>query len=540
MASQRPLYHFHIALHPFRQATTAPARLPPIPMTIRLRLTLWYTALLGTTLILFSFIFYSTLAANLWLQTQQDTARQANDLAALVELQLQGGFVVLRQGSLRIEFPELDLFAGNMAAQLIDLNGMILKRSSNMGSMTVTNYSQALPTIRTGRSHRLNTTSDSGMAVLVYSTPITYDRTIVGALQLIKPVGSVHNTLGQVSRYLIFGTAFSLILAAIVGAFLARRALAPIDTITKTASEISRTRDLGRRLTIHSDANEIGRLAATFNEMLDRIQALFKTQERLVADVSHELRTPLTTIQGNFDLLRRYVAAAEHDPTRAQLMRAAMQEALNEAEAESIRMNTLINDLLVLAQVDSGALQLHQGPVEMDTLLLEVYRQTRRLAQQRHPTNPPEIHLGSEDQALVWGDPERLRQILLNLTDNAVKYTPPGGTITLGLERRDGWVSVSVTDTGIGISAEDQTLIFDRFYRTDKARTRERGGSGLGLSIAQRLAAAHGGQISVQSELRRGSTFVLTLPAYTPERIPEAVAQPTPDTALYTSKPAAG
>jgi signal transduction histidine kinase len=414
-----------------------------------------------------------------------------------------------------------------LGVQIIDLNGMILKRSNNLGPMSVKDYAIALPTIRNGNSHRFYTTSESGTPLLVYTVPIIANQIIVGAVQVIKPVGAVEDTLNQVSRYLIIGTALSLILAAIVGAFLARRALAPVDTITQTAGAISRTKDLSRRLNIVNDTSEVGQLAATFNEMLDRIQQLFKTQERLIADVSHELRTPLTTVQGNLDLLRRYAATAAHDPQRAQQIAPMLQETMSEAESETARMSTMITDLLILAQVDSGALQLQREPVEMDTLLLDVYRQTRRIAQQRRGTNALEIRLGSEDQASVIGDRERLRQILLNLADNAVKYTPNGGIITFGLEKvsleketgkeqskENNWVKITVSDTGIGISQDDQRHVFDRFYRTDKARSRELGGSGLGLSIAQWLAYAHDGKITVESEPQKGSTFTLWLPAY--------------------------
>ncbi len=355
---------------------------------------------------------------------------------------------------------------------------------------------------------------------MVYTVPIIANKTIAGAVQVIKPVSGVENTLSQVSRYLIIGTALSLILAAIVGAFLARRALAPVDTITHTAGVISRTKDLSRRLNIPNDSSEVGQLAATFNEMLDRIQQLFKAQEQLIADVSHELRTPLTTVQGNLDLLRRYAATVARDPERAQYIATMLQETMSEAESETARMSTMITDLLTLAQVDSGALQLQREPVEMDTLLLDVYRQTRRIAQQRRGPNALEIRLGSEDQALVYGDRERLRQILLNLADNAIKYTPNGGVITLGLEKVEGWVKITVSDSGIGISAEDQSFVFDRFYRTDKARSRQLGGSGLGLSIVQWMAYAHQGKVTVSSELQKGSTFTLWLPSYIHDESP--------------------
>lgn len=483
------------------------------PMTIRLRLTLWYTALLGATLILFSFIFYTALAANLSMQTQQDAARQAEEVAGALAQQIQGDILIIRNNPTRIQFPDLEFFTSSVGVQIIDLNGMILKRSSNLGPVAIQNYSDAIEEIRNGRNHRFFTTSETGMPLLVYSVPVSANNTILGAVQVIKPIGGVQDTLRQVSRYLILGTALSLIVAAIVGAFLARRALIPVDTITNTASAISRTKDLSRRLHIATDSSEVGRLAATFNEMLDRIQQLFKTQQRLIADVSHELRTPLTTVQGNIELLRRVT----HTPAGAPLPTMALpmvQESLSEVESETARMSAMISDLLLLAQADSGALQFQMAPVELDTLLLDVFRQTRRIAERTKGPGALEIRLGSEDQAMVYGDAERLRQLLLNLADNAVKYTPAGGTITLSLENTGDWVKVSVTDTGIGISKENQRYIFDRFYRTDKARSREMGGSGLGLSIVLSIAQAHHGRITVDSELQHGSAFTLWLPSY--------------------------
>ncbi|MCB0043597.1 MAG: HAMP domain-containing protein, partial [Caldilinea sp.] len=197
-----------------------------------------------------------------------------------------------------------------------------------------------------------------------------------------QSVTTAVTALTQVNRYLILGTAISIILAAIVGAFLARRALAPIDTITETASTITRTRDLGNRIDIPDNASEVGRLAGTFNDMLDRIQRLFQAQERLIGDVSHELRTPLTTIQGNVELMQRMAATpVGNGNIDLKAVAGLFQESLGEVQAESERMNKMISDLLLLAQADSGALQIHMAPVEMDTLLLDVYRQARRLVE---------------------------------------------------------------------------------------------------------------------------------------------------------------
>jgi two-component system, OmpR family, sensor kinase len=481
-------------------------------MTIRLRLTLWYTALLGATLILFSVLVYALLAANLWTQVRQNVIRQADDILGLLTQQLlrTQQLIVIRDSG--FGFPDLDLFTSGAGAQVINVDGTVYLRSENLGNMVVPNHRNALAKIRQGKPYLDYTTNPDNVPFLVYSKPLIVNDLLLGAVQIVQPIDSVENTLNQVSRYLILGTALSLVLAAIVGALIAHHALAPIGAITSTANGITRTRDLGQRLQIADQGSEVGQLAATFNDMLDRIQKLFDTQERLIADVSHELRTPLTTMQGNIELLQRMVTA-ENDSARWNAHKdEILRETLSEVENETHRMSKMINDLLLLAQADSGALQLQWSPVEMDTLLLEVYRQTKRMAELRRGPGTLDVRLGHEDQALVWGDRERLRQLLLNLTDNAIKYTPEGGTVTLSLVNADGWVQISVNDTGIGIHPDNQSQIFHRFFRTDKARSRELGGSGLGLSIVQWIAQAHNGRISVESAVQHGSTFTLWLP----------------------------
>ena len=487
-------------------------------MTIRLRMTLWYTALLGATLILFSGVVYSALATNLRRQLVQETSRQAVEISKAVTQQLQGNFFIIPDPTILPIFPprvNVDVFANNLPVQLVDLNGAIVKKSQwlEWSRLVVPDYAQALSNIREKQPHSYYFPYDEeGSLALVYSVPLYRNQDVVGAVQVIRSAKQIEGTLAQVNRYLMLGTMLSLILAAIVGALLANRALRPIDTITRTASSITRTKDLERRLQIEDQVSEVGQLAATFNEMLDRVQKLFLTQERLIADVSHELRTPLTTVQGNIELLQRFANNGQPIEGGNTAYQTTLQETLREVENETTRMSRLINDLLLLAQADSGAARLQLAPVEMDTLLLEVYRQTKRIAEQRRGRNGWDIRLGSEDQALVWGDRERLHQVLLNLTDNAIKYTPEGGLITLSLENDDGWVKVAVSDTGIGISPEEQEHIFERFFRVDKARSRELGSSGLGLSIVQWIAQAHDGRVTVKSTPNVGSTFTLWLP----------------------------
>ncbi|MDL1897534.1 sensor histidine kinase, partial [Anaerolineae bacterium CFX7] len=260
--------------------------------------------------------------------------------------------------------------------------------------------------------------------------------------------------------------------------------------------------------------DEIGRLALTFNEMLARIEELFRVQQRFVADVSHELRSPLTAVRGNLDLLKR--GAADDPAERAQMIEAM--------DSEIARMSRMVSDLLLLARQDAG-IPIVKHPLELDTLLLEVYRQAQLTAR------GVKLILGPEDQAIINGDRDRLKQVLLNLVDNAIKYTPQGGQVTLGLTKDDAWVQIFVRDTGIGIAADHIPNLFDRFYRVDKARSRDAGGTGLGLAIAKSVIDAHNGKIQVESNVGQGSTFTVWLPLTETKNAP-TVAAPAPTTRL--------
>ncbi len=271
----------------------------------------------------------------------------------------------------------------------------------------------------------------------------------------------------------------------------------PLEHIATAARQITRADDLSRRVPYANRPDQIGDLARAFNQTLERLEKLFQTQQRLLADVSHELRTPLTSMRGNLDLMQRM---GDTDP-----------QSLAAVQVEISRMTRLVGDLLLLARADSGGLPLESKPVELDNILFDVYRQVRLL-------DPPVyLELRDVDQVIVLGDADRLKQLFLNLVENATKYTPEGGEVILSLSKNDGRAQFEVTDTGIGIPSENLPHIFDRFYRVDKARTRAQGGSGLGLSIAKWIAEAHGGDITVSSKIGKGTTFKVNLPLYSQE-----------------------
>jgi signal transduction histidine kinase len=239
----------------------------------------------------------------------------------------------------------------------------------------------------------------------------------------------------------------------------------------------------------------VGKLITAFNDTMRRLEKLFATQRRFVADIGHELRTPLTVIRGNIDLMRR-VGIED-------------QQSLHSIELEVDRLARLVEDLLILAQAESGKLPMDNRRVELDTLLLEVFSQAHVLAADR-----VNLEIGKIDQVLVCGDRDRLKQVVLNLVANAIKYTTEGGKVTVSLSKETGKAELSVKDNGLGIASEDLPHVFERFYRGDKSRTRGKDGAGfgLGLSIAYWIARNHGGEIEVKSKLNRGSTFTMRLP----------------------------
>ena len=328
---------------------------------------------------------------------------------------------------------------------------------------------------------------------------ITADQKVLGHLQ----VGARLNNIDLVKSLLLLTLSavgmFSVALSAGVVTLTVGRALRPIEAVTSAALQITRADDLSRRVPLSGPAtDEVGRLVTAFNATLERLEKLFTAQRRFLADVSHELRTPLTAIRGNVDLMRRM----KDKPADA--------ESLDAIQSEAERMSRLVGDLLMLAQAESGNLPVARSDVELDTLLLDIYQQARVLAGSRLTVN-----LGEEDQARTFGDRDKLKQVMLNLVSNAIKYTPLGGQVTLGLARVNGWARFTVADTGVGIPPEELPHVFDRFYRVDKARTRAAGtpgGAGLGLSIAKWIAQAHGGRLEVSSQLGKGSCFSLWLP----------------------------
>lgn len=480
-------------------------------MPIRLRLTFWYSALFIGTLLLFGMALYSIARYSFYAEVDRTLLRGAGSAASSIRFVLETNERAIRSGS-SIEFQPapIDVLATpDLFLEVRTTNGGVSTSSRNLEGGTLPLTDVALARAQGGEA-TLWRSVYNGEPFKIYTEPIVYKGQLMGFVQIARGLSEVETSLRNLALFIATGIGLTFLFTLLVGAWLAERVLEPVDAVTQAALRISRAEDLSRRLPPYQPMDEIGRLIAAFNEMLGRLDDVFRDQQRFVADVSHELRTPLTALQGNIDLLKRG-AITDRD---------AVQESLATIESEVARLNRLVADLLLLARADGGE-KLGWQPVELDTLLLDVYRQGRILT--TASSSNVRLRLGHEDQATVLGDPDRLRQLFLNLVDNAIKYTLEGEVVlSLWKDEEEREVRVVVEDTGIGIPAESLPHLFRRFYRTDKARSRQLGGTGLGLAIVQWIIQAHEGSIDVQSEEGRGSTFIVTLPLPTPEELGRA------------------
>ncbi len=485
--------------------------------SLRFRLALWYAALLGVILIVTSLLSYSFHSASHY--DEVDRSLVGTAIHASSQLRDAGDGYRLNEG---VQLPPVEEFVSpDVWVRLYDAEGRLLSSSANAprnsppdprvvaSSPRVPESGGVLgwlvhPLVNVGQPAVYHEggfvsitdpkgggrTRIHGMALLSGDQAVAYLETGASLVHL-------DASMERLGLLLLVTCSLGLLAALFGGWAIAAGALRPVSTMATVARSIASSRGFSRRLSPLERRDELGQLATAFNGMLTSLEEAYRTQQRFVADASHELRAPLTALQGNLELLER--APDLPDAEKAEMVACLRQEIG--------RMGRLVSDLLALAHADAGQKLVSKKLVELDRLLLEAFRDARGLAKGQR------LSVGELDQLQVVGDPDRLKQLLVILMDNALKYTPTGGEVSLGLRRSGGIVELTVKDTGIGISAEDLPHIFERFYRADKARSRDLGGSGLGLSIAKWIVEQHGGSISVSSIPGSGSTFTVCLPA---------------------------
>lgn len=462
--------------------------------TLRFKLTLWYVAILGVTLCAFSLFLYLTLSKGLHRSLDNKLRTTAEVIAASIRRPFGPGPSLADIDQIMRE--HFGIRPLGRFVQVLDETG---KRSSNIRNVDIPMSMETLERVSKGETVFETVTIAKGKIRLV-TLPIFEKGRMVGIVQVGSPLEEIEEALGQLLLILLVAVPSVLILAVVGGLFLANKALRPVDEITNTARKIGSSGDLSQRIRLKRKVDdEIGRLAATFNEMIAKVEASFQQIKQFTADASHELKTPLTILRGEIEVgLKRLRTPEEY------------QKILASNLEEVKHMSRMVEDLLTLARADMGALELKKEVVDLGGLVRGVWEEVRLWAEDKGV----ELSFQEDGEARVMGDRGRLRQLALNLIDNAIKYTPSGGKVELRVAKDGDEVTFSVTDTGEGIPPEDLQRIFERFYRVDKARSRQRGGTGLGLSICKWIAEAHGGRISAESELGKGSKFHVSLPLY--------------------------
>ncbi|MBD0380145.1 sensor histidine kinase [Paenibacillus sedimenti] len=489
-------------------------------MSLRLRLTLWYSGILAVTMLLFGIVLYFFLNYFLYGQVRQELKRDADATYSRV----QKSFALSLKGLvIDLELENRDIYSTNTFLQLYNIQLKSYNRSANLQYYDVT-----LPITKAtidkfkGTDAYFEKTKVVGQDFLIYNHAI-YENpdnpvNLIGVLQAAVPVGSYERTAVSLRYTLIIWAILTIIVAASVGWFLARKALKPIDQVIEAANQIESGDDLEKRILYDGPKDEIGRLTDTINGMLSRIQVTYseldqayRAQRRFVSDASHELRTPLTTIRGNVDLLEKMWKQTSGNTQLATADQMQMSlEAMHDIAGEAQRMSRLVNDLLALARADAGVM-MEKSQVEMLPLVQEVVRRAQFL------THTAEWQVGNLDvlqDAIVYGNRDYLQQLIFIFIENAFKYTREG-SVSLDATRNDGFVGIRIADTGIGMDKEDVPHIFDRFYRADLSRG-QTSGTGLGLSIAKWIIDEHGGSVEVTTRKDEGTTFMIWLPASFP------------------------
>ncbi len=455
-------------------------------LSIRLRLTLWNISLLALTLLVFSIALYAALADQLYRNLDARLQLEAN--AALDDVRRD-----LLPPSGNAHPPGL-ITQSNLSARVIDAKGQVV---ASTGLLTSVPLDATLLNQAAQRGGALQTiiVTDSVQA-RVYVLPLLRDGQPMGYIEVAEALSVTEATLRSLALILIVAVPATLALSGFGGWLIADRALHPIDTIARQAQRISE-QDLHRRLNLDLPDDEVGRLARTFDAMLDRLDAAFQRQRRFTADASHELRTPLTVIKTNIGVtLNRPRSLKQY------------QTALLEVEEEVDRLTRLTNDLLLLARADASQPIAPAREIDLVPIASGVADELRPLAEAKHLT----LDFAAPESAKLHGDPDQLHRLCYNLIENAIKYTSQG-RVSAKVTRSPGQVLLTVEDTGPGIAAEHVPHLFERFYRVDAARSRDAGGSGLGLAIAHSIATSHGGAIDVKSDFGHGTIVTVSLPA---------------------------
>jgi heavy metal sensor kinase len=470
--------------------------------TVRGRLTLWYVTALALVLAIFGVAFYALLSRALY-------ARVDNSLRSLIEVGARSLSNDLEEGQSIISAAlstSAELATPEQSLLIFDPSGRLLAENHPKDDFQIrppelSSIPEEKASLYTVTELGGDVAADYRVAALRVTIP---PKNVTYVLLASQSLDAVEDELALLRKPLLFAASAALLLAGLGGWLLARKSLAPVVAMAGSARRIG-AENLGQQLPVSNPRDELGQLGATFNELLARLHTSFELQRRFMADASHELRTPLSIMRTTASVTLRKRSRGEDE----------YREAIQMMDEQSRRLSRIVKDLFILSRADAGHYPLNKSSFYLNDLLEEVARAGGLLAEHKSVA----LEITNSTEADFHGDEDLLRQMILNLVDNAVKYTPAGGVVRLSLTQESDNYMISVSDTGPGIPLEAQAHVFDRFYRANIGRTHSEetvsDGTGLGLAIARWIAQAHDGALELARSDHRGTTFIIRLPAHT-------------------------
>src|SRR5262245_45650114 len=458
------------------------------PGSLRFRLTIWYAGVLAGILVLFSIATYVGVSHFLMRNLHESVAKDAQEVGSIVRENAneRDESAVGREVGEHFS-PE----SNERAIRVVSPEGARIYSAGAVDVFPVWNSSLAR-----GQVYDLTNRAADGQEYLIRTQAVVADSGKKYFVQVAASLSRNEEILEQLLGVLALALLLATAIAVTGGFLLIRSSLRPLDNMAMRAQKIT-SRSLHERMPVSTTGDELQPLSISLNRMIERLEEAFHHISRFSADASHELRTPLTIMRGELETA-----------VQSQTIDAGVRETLGTVLEETVRLSKIVDQLLTMSRLDAGEAFLELSRFDFSELVRTTVEYMRLLADEKKLT----LKVEAAEAVQVEGDQARLQQVVVNLLDNAIKYTPEGGSINVSVTSEPDKAILAVTDTGIGISQEGQAHIFERFFRTDKARSRELGGTGLGLSIVKSIGAAHGGRVSVQSAEGRGSAFRFEIP----------------------------
>jgi heavy metal sensor kinase len=474
--------------------------------SLRYRVTSFYLALLAAALVIFSAAVYLGVRAFLIGSLEHSLNINASAILTDYVRPLEAKGLSWFQNEMSESYPVgvSDTFVR------VSRGPEVLYETGDLGE-PVGGRSAAMSARNPEDSGQFRRTHIKGQDVILFTLPYHTSKGDWIVIETGAGMEPIHRVLGSLFLTLLIGTPVVLIVAALGGFVLMSRPLRPVVTLTEQAERVGR-QNLGERLPVLRSGDELERLSLALNRMIDRLEDTVAHNRRFSADASHELRTPLTIIRGELEVL-----------LQTTMLPPSLAEGIASALEESNRMSHIVESLMTISRLEGGSEQMAMAPVELASVVTATLDHMSLLAEEK------QIRLTCDTSSPVYvtGDPMRLRQVVVNLLDNAIKYTAGGGNVTMSVAAEAGLAVLEVSDTGIGIPPDALPLVFERFFRADKARSRESGGSGLGLAIVKSICTAHYGAVSVSSVEGRGTKFRVELPLLPEGDAAKSIDQPS-------------